>query len=1557
MSETFALDEELNNLQTDSIHIPNEIPIEGENPKTLDQILNGIVDTLQDSSYSITDSTTFDQIRSFIKHFNTLKKSTATKVWDIVLSGFNAEIVATAHDLEANDQDEYLEHRLPLETYGFLIMWIISLTEQKATSRAVQSEKAAGKATRGKGSRPKGGADVEEGVTTWIPEKQRAMDLMTSVLDLHLSKIWTATHEKETFVSLFHKPAYQLLENKENVRIVVLKKLAYRVLCLCIKRHNHEFGAKTTILQNLQYWEHTPEPMAELLEMLSSEYDFPQLVDSILRDVASKEFDDSLKDPTAPRAYSKFLVKLSEIAPKLVLKQMGLLIQHLDGENYMMRQAIVEIIGNLIAYLSEVEQTEQVKNQIDGFFDVLEERIMDNNSYVRTKLLQIIASLCDLRTKFPKRRQRLTELVIGRLSDKSFFARKQAIKTLIRLIEKHPYSMHGGELDLEGWEIRYTEVTDDLKAMVTQPARRRAALRASASGEGDMDVDKAESEAGADDDAEDIAVPTDEELLELQASKEYITKTLQQRYYADAIRFIHLIHRGVPVMCELLASTMKQEVIEAMEFFVAIHRYKVRSASEGIRKMVHLVWMKDNNDEAKGVRTRLVECYWQIYLAPDESLTAKENTAVIARNLVSLTYDSTLAELTSLEQLLTVIVADSIANNNNNNSEDHISISDEVVEKLWQVYSHHKDIPNQQRRGAIIILGMLAKAKPDIVANKIETILRIGLGKHGRADLALARYSCIALQRIAGEKKKQKGMIAQDTVRLPMDHAIFLRLRNLIDTPTTSKHWFSVAEQVVNTIYLLGEHPDSLCGDIIKTRCKDIFNLQESSSSPDTMSIDVPSTPLPDDSTMNPENAFKVDSWQLSQLLFIVGHVAMKHIVHMEVIEEEFKRRKAGIGSDGKKDKDAADDELDQVVGTTEDEFGDAMAHIRERELLFGEDSLLQVFGPLIITICGNNTLYSDKTLQSSATLALCKLMCISAEFCEHNLQLLFTILEKSTQPAIRSNIIIALGDMAVCFNNLIDANINYLYKRLSDSDKAVKKNTLMVLTHLILNGMVKVKGQLGEMAICLTDEDNRISDLARLFFTELTGKDNAVYNNMPDIISHMSNTQIAEDSYRKIMKFLFELIKDKNMDSMIEKLCQRFKNTDQPRGWRDIAFCLSMLPFKTEKSFKRLLEGFPHYQDKVYEEQVFKCLTDIVTKGRQIKPPKPELKPIIDEFESKLQEYKAKGDEVQDTEFKAINAVKKGSRKGGRRALSTLVGLKIRNASVATVEPAEEKRTTRRSRRGADQDEEVDDVKEEEEGEDEPRRPKTRNAKEGDKDDEVNDVEDADMEEGMEKLAVQDAKTNSRRDQGRRGRAGAKDRVDADGDTVMGETRKAFDLGEEEEVEEEEEEEEEELQPPARKRGRGANREPSAEPAPARKATKPPAKAAKAKAPAPKASGGRNSKASSQKKGKSRKAWSDEDESEEDEEVFHTGDEDEDGDDEEKSEGESEEEVSRQRRKPATKAAAKATKKAAARDASEEPEATPPPPPAGRAKRAAATKARRIIESDSEEEEEEDSE
>ena len=50
-----------------------------------------------------------------------------------------------------------------------------------------------------------------------------------------------------------------------------------------------------------------------------------------------------------------------------------------------------------------------------------------------------------------------------------------------------------------------------------------------------------------------------------------------------------------------------------------------------------------------------------------------------------------------------------------------------------------------------------------------------------------------------------------------------------------------------------------------------------------------------------------------------------------------------------------------------------------------------------------------------------------------------------------------------------------------------VRKNALMVLTHLILNDMMKVKGHIASMAKCLQDPEPRIAALAHLFFEELS--------------------------------------------------------------------------------------------------------------------------------------------------------------------------------------------------------------------------------------------------------------------------------------------------------------------------------------------------------------------------------------------------------------------------------------------------------------------------------------
>ena len=149
--------------------------------------------------------------------------------------------------------------------------------------------------------------------------------------------------------------------------------------------------------------------------------------------------------------------------------------------------------------------------------------------------------------------------------------------------------------------------------------------------------------------------------------------------------------------------------------------------------------------------------------------------------------------------------------------------------------------------------------------------------------------------------------------------------------------------------------------------------------------------------------------------------------------------------------------------------------------------NLIGRFSDVIVKLCG--TAYREKksgeevctqlppNVREVAVLALCKLMATSGEFCEPNLRLLFTILKKDPSPQIRANIIIALGDLFFRFPNMLEPWSSHFFDRLTDHDLTVRKHTLMALTHLILNDMVKVRAQVSDIAMCLEDEEPRMQD------------------------------------------------------------------------------------------------------------------------------------------------------------------------------------------------------------------------------------------------------------------------------------------------------------------------------------------------------------------------------------------------------------------------------------------------------------------------------------------------
>ncbi|KAL2017212.1 hypothetical protein VTK56DRAFT_2419 [Thermocarpiscus australiensis] len=1178
-------------------------------------VLNPIVDAVAENPDAITRSHIFDSLQFLLKYTSFLSAHALSKIFDLITSGLAAEADVIHQDLESDEQELIAHHKQLLEMYGFLLQWTIAAVEAKAAEKSSTTVP-----TRGRG-KPKSKRDAgKDGTWDSSAQLETALNTMCKVLRLKLGKIFLTTSERDTFISLLTRPIYMILESEQRVKSTSIRMHIFKVLCIAVKHHGHGYAAQISIVQNLTYFEHLSEPMAEFLHILAEQYDYPQLADEILRELSNKEFNSN--DTKGPKSVSTFMVKLSELAPRLVIKQVTLLAKQLDSESYTLRCALIEVFGNMLAYLSRSdERGENHKTQMNAFFDVLEERFLDINPYCRCRTIQVYIKLCELEQKFPKRRQRAAELACRSLEDKSSHVRRNAIKLLGTLIRTHPFTaLHGAQLARKDWQERLERVEAELNSL--KPPVDAPGLDGD---KGNTTVDQALL-----DDATQIESPkkqpaemTDEEKAaairkaqEEAATSEAIEKlTLTKRYYTEALKFIDVLHEATGTICQLLGSRNKSEVIEAMDFFEIGDAYNIEQNKVGIRRMLRLIWTKGNSDEGKGVQTHLIECYKRLFFEAPDSFSPNDAANYIARNMISLTFGATPAELTCLEQLLSTMMKQGM-------------IPDLVIAKLWQVYGVQKrEISRKQRRGAIIVLGMLATASPEIVVGEMETMLRTGLGAHGRADLQLAKYTCVALRRINPTGRQAKDSTTKFS-RLPNDHAVLVRLAAITEVPTDSKEWYGVAEQAINAIYALSRHPDVLCSEIIRRKTRAVFSRQASrptssrASRPGSrdetqsaQSVPSPATaneggeidaatpgPSQQDPAGSPAKRQKKDDViGLSQLLFIVGHVAIKQIVHLELCEQDFKRRKqekeksaaaakerSSLSASTSSRKSSAQvkdrskvedegDELDLIGGTTEDDFTEAMAHIRERELLYGPNSLLALFGPMVSEICASNTTYRDRGLQQAATLCLAKLMCVSSEYCEANLPLLITIMERSADATVRSNAVIALGDMAVCFNHLIDENTDFLYRRLADPDPSVKRTCLMTLTFLILAGQVKVKGQLGEMAKCLEDEDKRIADLARMFFTELSTKDNAVYNHFVDMFSLLSaDRSMDEESFRRIVRFLLGFVeKDKHAKQLAEKLAARLARCDNERQWNDVAFALGLLQHKNEDITKLVAEGF----------------------------------------------------------------------------------------------------------------------------------------------------------------------------------------------------------------------------------------------------------------------------------------------------------------------------------------------------------------------------------------------
>uniref|UniRef100_A0A8C1PVS6 Condensin complex subunit 1 n=1 Tax=Cyprinus carpio TaxID=7962 RepID=A0A8C1PVS6_CYPCA len=1014
-----------------------------------------------------------------------------------------------------------------------------------------------------------------KGLLQWDSERETILQCLTQLLQLDIRTLWSLSLVEEEFVSCVTCCCYKLLENPtiSHVKSKSTRDAIIHVLGIMVKKYNHMLGACVKVIQLLQHFEQLASVCAAAVASWSSEYGVKAIVGEIMREIGQKSSEELAREGSGVKAFSSFLSELSTLVPETMIPNISVLLTHLEGESPSLRVAVCEVLGEvLVRVLSGDKLDDSARASRDRFLDTLQEHIHDAHSHVRARVLQVYARIVNSKALPLCKYTEVMELTVGRLGDKSVHVCKSAIQLLAAFIAHNPYSCKLSSVDLtkplEKEMAKLKEMRDSQKEQVPVAVITAADLWDAMKPELEMTV-KAQLEPGSEEEDNE-----DEEETGGDEERSDRDTALQ--------------------IAQFLRESPEQVTPEAVSSDAPPTPQKEGGGNEGgeseLKKQEMLVqYLKDTESFALQVERSIAVInnmlYWKTTTVVQEAVqfcvTAFEfsvaNSVCGVRKMLPLVWstdvtikdsviqayrrlylnphgDNTRAKAQTLVDNLSDLMIDASLGTVQCLEEivseffsSESALQTSVVQVLWERFSGKRETKALHRRAAVLLLGMAARAEREVVLSNLDTLCSVALGEKVAEDYLLARDTLITIANIT------------DHVRVCV-HILCMNCQ------------FGVI-----TIYA-----KQVCICLIKMQQKQLY----------------------------------LNCVSLAQVLSLCGAVAFWQVSHLErSVSAELRRRRGEKEEKEEKEKDANDscveEELGLVGASAEDTEVEFIRKICETELLSG--NMLSAFLPLLVKVCSSPGKYSHSQLTTAACLALSQYMMISPAVCKDNIRLLFTVLEKSPLPVVRANTIVALGDLTVRFPNILEPWTPNLYARLSDESASVRLTAIMVLTQLVLKDVMKVKGQVSEVAVLLLDPEPHIASLALNFFNELSAKDNAIYNLLPDIISRLSDPErgMKEEDFNTIMKQLFSYItKERQTESLVEKLCQRFRTAKTEQQWADLAVSLSLLSV-CERGFKKLQECWDCYSDKLTEPGVYQPLLSIAAKLRRRAKPQFKIEQI----------------------------------------------------------------------------------------------------------------------------------------------------------------------------------------------------------------------------------------------------------------------------------------------------------------------------------------------------------
>ena len=455
------------------------------------------------------------------------------------------------------------------------------------------------------------------------------------------------------------------------------------------------------------------------------------------------------------------------------------------------------------------------------------------------------------------------------------------------------------------------------------------------------------------------------------------------------------------------------------------------------------------------------------------------------RNLLQLVETCRGCEDLCLEKYLTAVFLDSI-------------LPTELVTKIWQRYCDDiKYINKDEAYTALKIIRICGSYSSGVLTNQME-ILQENTLKELRSP------TCHFLLVKEGLTIWMKH--SSDYESAFSDEVSFLFTKHL---GTKNQTWIVCVETFIDGLFD-SNNLKKICEEENKADAHNLFNIKSEVVKPRktrSKNSRIYAYKIAEKFMFNLLGELKLDASEveeetsdsLSHVLFVIGHTALgvsKFTDQIQSIMEAKtdQRKRERIANRGNYEEEEIDYDAD---GDDEELESDKSFLDNALENLVTGDSIVAKYLPLLDIILesviekyrgfGPGQDQGLTLLENMALVTFCKFMVISKTYCKKHLNIFFKLLTlENLNP---HNLLVCIKDLYRKFPLLLDKYEHKFFSVLDHKRAEVRKEGLIVISHLTLTDMIRIKQCFVEICKLLLDEELEIRCIVHTFLTKLHEK------------------------------------------------------------------------------------------------------------------------------------------------------------------------------------------------------------------------------------------------------------------------------------------------------------------------------------------------------------------------------------------------------------------------------------------------------------------------------------